>query len=72
MLQQVFIALIVMAAAAYVVWTFLPMATRQRWLDRLAARGIAARAAAAHRRRLATPGCSNCAGAGDELKPRKG
>ncbi len=72
MLQQMFIALIVTAAAAYVVWTFLPMSTRQRLLDRLAAHGMGVRAAEAHRRRLATPGCSNCAAAGDDLKPRKG
>lgn len=72
MLQQVIIALIVLAAAGYVVWTFMPMARRQWLLDVLAARGIAAGAAAAHRRRLSTPGCGNCAAAGEHGKPPQG
>ncbi len=65
MWQQVIIALLVMVAAAYVVWTFLPMMRRQRVLDALAAYGVLAGAAARHRARLATPGCSNCAAAGE-------
>jgi hypothetical protein len=63
MLQQLIIALLVLSAACYVAWTFMPMARRQWLLDALAARGIAASAAAAHRKRLATPGCGNCAAA---------
>jgi hypothetical protein len=65
MLQQVIIALIVLGAACYVVWSFLPMSRRQSLLDTLAARGIAAGAAAAHRKRLTTAGCGNCAAAGE-------
>jgi hypothetical protein len=65
MWQQLIIALLVVAAAGYVVWTFLPMTRRQRLLDALAARGLLVRAAARHRARLATPGCSNCAAAGE-------
>jgi len=61
LLQQFIIAVLVLGAACYVVWTFMPMGRRQRLLDALAARGVATRAAAAHRRRLATPGCGNCA-----------
>jgi hypothetical protein len=71
MLQQIVIALIVLAAACYVVWTFLTMARRQRLLDWLAARGVARRAAAAHRARLATPGCSNCAGGAERTPPTR-
>ena len=65
MWQQLIIALLVVSAAGYVVWTFLPMPRRQRLLDALAARGLLARTAARHRARLATPGCSNCAAAGE-------
>jgi len=65
MWQQITIALVVAFAAGYVVWTFLPMMRRQRLLDALAARGVLVRAAAQHRSRLATPGCSNCAAAGE-------
>ena len=61
MLQQFIIAILVLGAAIYVIWTFMPMSRRQRLLDALAARGVAAGAAAAHRRRLAAPGCGNCA-----------
>ena len=68
MLQQLIIAILVLGAACYVVWTFLPMARRQWLLDVLATRGIAVGAAAAHRRRLATPGCGNCAAAGEHGK----
>ena len=64
MLQQLIIALLVLIAACYVAWTFMPMSRRQRLLDWLAAHGVARHAAAVHRARLATPGCSNCAGAG--------
>jgi hypothetical protein len=63
--QQIVIALLVVSAAGYVVWTFLPMMRRQRLLDALAAHGVLVRAAAQHRARLATPGCGNCAAAGE-------
>ena len=65
MLQQVVIVLLVVVAAGYVTWTLLPMLTRQRLLDALAARGLLVRAAASHRARLATPGCGNCPAAGE-------
>jgi hypothetical protein len=71
MWQQLVIALLVVAAAGYVVWTFLPMMRRQRLLDALAAHGVLVRAAAQHRARLATPGCGNCAAAG-EHSPKPG
>jgi len=67
MWQQVIIALLVVFAAGYVTWTFLPMMRRQRLLDALAAHGVLARAAAQHRARLSTPGCSNCAAAGEHV-----
>ena len=60
MLQQIIIALLVLCAACYVIWTFMPMPRRQWLLDALAARGIAGGAATAHRKRLAAPGCGNC------------
>ena len=63
MLQQIIIALLVLMAAGYVVWTFMTMSRRQRLLDWLAAYGVARGAAARHRARLATPGCGNCAAA---------
>jgi hypothetical protein len=65
MWQQLTIALLVAFAAGYVAWTFLPMMRRQRLLDALAAHGVLVRAAARHRARLATPGCSNCAAVGE-------
>jgi hypothetical protein len=65
MWQQIIIALLVVFAAGYVVWTFLPMMSRQRLLDALAAHGVLVRASVRHRARLATPGCSNCAAAGE-------
>jgi hypothetical protein len=65
MWQQFIIALLVIGAAGYVAWTFLPMMRRQRLLDALAACGVLVRAAARHRARLATPGCGNCAAAGE-------
>jgi hypothetical protein len=68
MWQQIIITLLVAFAAGYVVWTFLPMMRRQRLLDALAAHGVLVRAAAQHRARLATPGCSNCAAAGEHAK----
>jgi len=68
MLQQLIIGVLVLLAAGYVVWSFMPMQRRQWLLDALAARGLAVRAAAEHRKRLATPGCGNCAAA-DEQKP---
>jgi hypothetical protein len=68
MWQQVVIALLVVFAAGYVTWTFLPMTRRQRLLDALAAHGMLVRAAAQHRARLATPGCGNCAAAGTHAK----
>ncbi|HEX2789616.1 MAG TPA: hypothetical protein VHN17_04245 [Steroidobacteraceae bacterium] len=68
MWQQLIIALLVAFAAGYVLWTFLPMTRRQRVLDALAAHGVLVRVAARHRARLATPGCSNCAAAGEHGK----
>jgi hypothetical protein len=70
MLQQLIIAALVLVAAGYVIWSFMPMQRRQWLLDLLAARGLAVRAAAAHRKRLATPGCGNCAAAGEHDKPK--
>ena len=68
LLQQIIIALLVSLAAMYVTWSFMPMQRRQWLLDLLAARGLAVRGAAAHRKRLATPGCGNCAAAGEHDK----
>jgi hypothetical protein len=68
LLQQLAIALAVSIAAGYVLWSFLPMQRRQWLLELLAARGIAKRAAAAHRRRLATPGCGNCPATGEQAR----
>jgi hypothetical protein len=68
MLQQLIIAVLVLFAGGYVVWSFMPMQRRQWLLDILAARGVAVRAAARHRKRLATPGCGNCAAAGEHNK----
>jgi hypothetical protein len=69
--QQLVMALLVVAAAGYVVWTFLPMMRRQRLLDALAAHGLLTRTAARHRARLATPGCGNCAAQGEHAdRPR--
>jgi hypothetical protein len=61
MWQQIIIALLVLFAGGYVVWSFLPMQRRQWLLDVLAARGLAVHAASEHRKRLAMPGCGNCA-----------
>jgi len=63
MLQQIIIAVLVAAAAVYVIWMFLPMLRRQKLLDALAAQGLLVGIAARHRARLATPGCSNCSAA---------
>jgi hypothetical protein len=71
MWQQLIIALLVVFAAGYVVWTFLPMTRRQRLLDALAAHGVLVRAAARHRARLAMPGCSNCAAAEGHAKVKR-
>ena len=62
MWQQLVIAVLVSVAAGYVTWTLLPLLTRQRLLDALAARGVLPGAAARHRARLTTPGCGRCAG----------
>jgi len=70
LLQQLIVAICVLLAAGYVVWTLMPMPRRQRLLDALAAHGVAVRAAAAHRRRLATPGCGNCPGAAEHGLPQ--
>jgi hypothetical protein len=72
MWQQLVIAVLVVAAAGYVTWTFLPMMRRQRLLDALAARGVLVQAAVQHRARLAAPGCSNCAGAEQHGKVKRG
>jgi hypothetical protein len=68
MLQQLIIAILVLCAAGYVAWSFMPMSRRQWLLDLLAARGIARGRADAHRRRLAAPGCGNCAAASEHHK----
>ena len=68
MLQDLIIAILVLFAGGYVAWSFMPMARRQWLLDLLAARGIARGWADSHRRRLATPGCGNCAAAGEHRK----
>jgi hypothetical protein len=67
MLQQFIIAILVLGAACYVIWTFMSMSRRQWLLDVLARRGIAARVAAAHRARLNAPGCGNCS-AGEQVR----
>jgi len=72
MWQQVIMGLLVLAAAGYVVWSFLPMMRRQRLLDALAGHGVLVQAAARHRARLATPGCSNCAAAEQHGKAKRG
>ncbi len=66
LLQQLVIALAVLIAAGYVLWSFMPMQRRQWLLDALARRGIAVRAAVAHRARLSAPGCGNCPAAGEQ------
>lgn len=63
--QDVIIALILVVATFYVVWTFLPLRQRVRVLDALAARGLFTRFAARTRAQLLTPGCGNCSAAGD-------
>jgi hypothetical protein len=69
MWQQFIIALLVVFAAGYVTWTFLPMLRRQQLLDALAAHGLLTRTAARHRARLVTPGCGNCPSAkGDSVQ----
>jgi hypothetical protein len=68
MWQQVVIALLVVFAAGYVAWTFMPMMRRQRLLDALAARGVLVATAARHRARLAMPGCGNCAAADPQVR----
>ena len=68
MLQQLIIAILVLLAGGYVAWSFMPMMRRQRLLDALAAKGIGRHWAEAHRKRLATPGCGNCAAAGEHQK----
>ena len=50
MLQQLIIALAVLVAAAYVVWSFMPMQRRQWLLDLLARHGLLVRWAAKHRK----------------------
>jgi hypothetical protein len=76
MLQQITIAMLVLAAAGYCLWTFMPMQRRQRLLDALASHGVLVQAAARHRRRMVTPGCSSCSAAGQHAPmaptPRKG
>ncbi len=72
MWQQVIMGSLVLAAAGYVVWSFLPMMRRQRLLDALAGHGVLVQAAARHRARLATPGCSNCAASEQHGKVKPG
>jgi hypothetical protein len=68
MWQQWMIALLVVLAAGYVVWTFLSLRARQALLDLIAARGVLVGFAARHRARMTLPGCSNCSSAGDAGK----
>ncbi len=63
MLQWIIIAVVVLFATGYAVWTFMPLHRRQGVLDLLAARGILAGAATRHRARLAAPGCAHCSAA---------
>ena len=60
MLQWIVMVAVVLFAAGYVVWTFLPLRQRQALLDALASRGLFKGAAARHRAQMATPGCSHC------------
>jgi hypothetical protein len=71
MLQQLIIAIVVLFAGGYVAWSFMPMARRQWLLDLLAAHGIARGWADSHRKRLATPGCGNCAAADEHGKSQR-
>ena len=64
MLQEAVIAVVVLFAAGYVVWTFMPAPRRQRLLDALAAHGLLQQRAARHRAHLASSGCSHCSAAG--------
>jgi len=63
MLQQMIIAVAVLVAGFYMVWSFLPLLRRQWLLDLLARRGLLVRVAARHRARLSIPGCANCSAA---------
>jgi hypothetical protein len=72
MWQQIIMALLVLSASGYVVWTFLSMTRRQRLLDALAGHGVLVQAAARHRARLVIPGCSNCAAAEQHGKVKRG
>jgi hypothetical protein len=63
MWQQWMIALLVVLAAGYVIWTFLSLRARQALLDVMAARGVLVGFAVRHRARMTTPGCGNCSAA---------
>jgi hypothetical protein len=71
MLQQAIIAVAVLLAAGYVVWTFMPAPRRQRLLDALAARGLLRQRAARHRAHLASSGCGHCSAAGRHAPVRR-
>jgi hypothetical protein len=71
MLQQLIIAILVLCAAGYVAWSFMPMSRRQRLLDLLASRGVAQGWADSHRKRLRMPGCGNCAAADEHGKSQR-
>ncbi len=60
MLQWIVMVAVVLFAAGYVVWTFLPLRQRQGLLDALASHGVLKAAAARHRAQMATPGCGHC------------
>ena len=66
MWQQLLIGVIVLAAASYVTWTFLPMRRRQRLLDALASRGLFTLRARAHRARMSAGACGHCSSAGEQ------
>jgi hypothetical protein len=71
MWQQWMIALLVVLAAGYVIWTFLSLRARQGLLDMMAARGVLVGFAARHRARMTLPGCSHCSAGGNARDPSR-
>ena len=63
MWQQILIAVAVVGAASYVVWTLMSPRLRLRFIDRVARSGFAAGWAARQRARLSADGCGNCSAA---------
>jgi hypothetical protein len=60
MLQEALVALFVLIASVYVVWTFMAPTRRQVLLDHLAFVGLLRQLAARHRARLGASGCAHC------------